>query len=253
MKTIALSVLLRHNVGLEHGPSRPLTITIPCQPGGNMRTRDLRDVRVDLIRDPATIVWIQRFLDGLHRPRPVHVTPRPGPDLNSTSTWFGAVDDHGAVLGCVRFIRSTDGTLPLLHESSVDADAVSMLNGLGGQVSQVTDLAIAPQAPSIATVSLLARAAVHHAAAAGQHSYLIADVSEPIIRFLRTALNLPCEIVGSPRRYTDGQEWWPVLIDGIRWLHDLRFERPELWRWVVDDLVITVDEPQSEIDLNNLL
>ena len=73
---------------------RDHTITIPCQPGGNMRTRDLRDVRVDLIRDPAAIVWIQHFLDGLVRPRPVHVTPRPGPDLSSTSTWFGAEVNH---------------------------------------------------------------------------------------------------------------------------------------------------------------
>ena len=231
---------------------RDHTITIPCQPGGNMRTRDLRDVRVDLIRDPAAIVWIQHFLDGLVRPRPVHVTPRPGPDLSSTSTWFGAVDDHGSVMGCMRFITSTDGTVPLLHESALDADALRSLGGLGGQISQVTDLAIAPQAPSIATISLLARSAVHHAVAAGQHSYLMADVSEPIIRFLRSALNMPCEIIGNPRRYTDGQEWWPVLIDGIGWLHDLRFERPAMWQWIMDDLVIAVDAPQAEIDLNEL-
>ena len=218
-----------------------------------MRTRDLQDVRVDLIRDPATIVWIQRFLDSLERSRPIHVMPQPGHDLHTTSTWFGAVDGHGSVLGCLRLLASNEGPLPLVREASIDPDARRTLDGLRGQVSQVTDLAIAPNASPISTVSLLARSATQHAVAAGHHSYLVADVSERMIRFLRSSLNLPCEIIGRPRRYSDGQEWWPVLIDGIRWLHDLRFERPELWRWMVDDLVISIDEPQAEIDLTELI
>lgn len=253
MKAVALSVHFRQNADLEDGSFGPDNDQDPCQPGGHMRTSNLRDVRVDLIRDPATIVWIQRFLDGLQRPRPVYTTPRPGPDLKSTSTWFGAVDGHGAVLGCLRVIAAPDGRLPIAHDASIDEDARRALEGLKGQVSQVTDLALAPGAPSVATLSLLARSAVHHAVATGQHSYLVAEVSERIIRFLRSSLNLPCEIIGGPRRYSDGQQWWPVLIDGVRWLHDLRFERPDLWRWIVDDLVINVDEPQAEIDLTELI
>lgn len=215
-----------------------------------MRTTNFGDARVDLIRDPATIVWIQRFLDSLDRPRPVHVTPTPGPDVQATSTWFGAVDGYGDVLGCVRFIWSAKGVLPVLSESSIDVEAHRTLSGLGAQVSQITDLALAPHAPSMSTVSLLARAAMHHAVAVGKHSYLVADISERVIRFLRASLHLPCEIIGSPRRYSDGQDWWPVLIDGVRWLHDLRFERPELWSWLVEELVIAIDQPEAEADIN---
>ena len=206
-----------------------------------MRTSDLPDIRVDLIRDPAAIVWIQRFLDGQSRPRPVHATPRPGPDLHLASTWFGAVDAEGQVLGCLRFVSANDRALPFASDASIDADAQRTLDGLRGQVSHVMDLTIAPSAPPLTTLSVLARSAVQHAVAAGQHSYLVAEVPERMIRFLRSSLNLSCEIIGTPRRFNDGDDWWPVLIDGVRWLHDLRFERPDQWRWIVDDLVISVD------------
>ncbi len=218
-----------------------------------MRTSDLPDIRVDLIRDPVAIVWIQRFLDGQSRPRPVQATPRPGPDLHMASTWFGAVDADGQVLGCLRFASANDRALPFASDASIDADAQRALDGLRGQVSHVMDLTIAPSAPPLTTLSALARSAVQHAVAAGQHSYLVAEVPERMIRFLRSSLNLSCEIIGTPRRFTDGDDWWPVLIDGVRWLHDLRFERPEQWRWMVEDLVISVESPRAEIDLNELL
>ncbi len=220
-----------------------------------MRASELHDARVDLVRDPATMLWIQRFLEETNRPRPTLLAPRSGPDLAtaSGSTWFGAVDADGRVRGCLRLISSTAGQLPLFHETDIDPEAIRQLEGLRGQVSQVGDLAIAPDAPTIATVSVLARSAMQHAVAVGQHSYLIGEVPERLIRFLRSSLNLPCEIIGAGRPYSDGTEWWPVLIDGVRWLHDLRFERPEQWKWFVEDLLIAVDEPEPEIDLNKLL
>lgn len=220
-----------------------------------MRAGDLKDARVDLVRDPATILWIQRFLEAQDLPRPVSITTRPCPGLDtaSASTWFGAVDDSGRVHGCLRLISSPTAALPLLHASEIDGEAARQLRALGSQVSQVGDLAIAPGAPTVATVSVLARATMQHAVAAGQHSYLLAEVSERLIRFLRTSLNMSCEIVGAGRHYSDGHTWWPVLIDGVRWLHDLRFERPEQWRWFVDDAVVSVDKPQPEIDLDKLL
>ena len=218
-----------------------------------MRTSDLPDIRVDLIRDPAAIVWIQRFLDAQDLPRPVHTTPGPGPDLHLESTWFGAVDGTGNVLGCLRFVSSSERALPFSSTASIDLDSRRMLDGLRGQVSHVTDLAIARSAPPMATMSVLARTAVQHAVAAGQHSYLVTEVPERLIRFLRSSLHLPCEIIGTSRRFSDGDDWWPVLIDGVRWLHDLRFERPEQWRWMVEDLVISVESPRAEIDLNELL
>lgn len=218
-----------------------------------MRTGDLPDTRVDLLRDPATILWVQRFRDTQHLPRPIRTTPHPGPNLQLESTWFGAVNGKGDVQGCLRFMSSNEGALAFSNDVSIDSDARRMLDGLRGQVSHVTDLAIASSAPAMATLSVLARAAVQHAVAVGQHSYLVTEVPERLIRFLSSALHLSCEIIGDSRRFSDGDDWWPVLIDGVRWLHDLRFEHPEQWRWMVEDLVISVDSPCSEIDLNELL
>ena len=116
-----------------------------------------------------------------------------------------------------------------------------MLTAFDDQVSEVSRLTIASGAPSVTTLALLVREMVRFAVSSGRHTVLVGAVERPMVHVIRRVLKMPCAVIGPLLRDYYNTDNYPVMIDGVRWLADLRFTDPEYWRFFADDLVLHPD------------
>lgn len=216
-----------------------------------MRMRS-SDLAVVVATDPVGAAVMHQFVaeHGAPRDAATNCLSHVGPDLAASTTWLGALDESGAILGGLRVLRAGHAPLPLVANANLDDDARARLDELRGQLSQIADLTIAPGAPTLAVTRSLLRALVQQAVATGAHSYLVAEMSASLIRALRAHVAVEAEIIGTARRHgraeSNDTELWPVFVDGVQWLHDLRFADHALWAWFTDELVVSLtDAPQA--------
>ena len=181
----------------------------------------------------------QRYLDaGL-----LDATPEPlGVDPHAhRSLWFAVYGPDGAIWATSRFIGAENRRLPLFNDFTIDPEFDDVLAAFDDQVSEVSRLTIAPGAPSVTTLAMLVREMVRFAVSSGRHTVLVGAVERPMVHVIRRVLKMPCVVIGPLLRGYYNTDNYPVMIDGVRWLADLRFSDPEYWRFFAEDLVLHPD------------
>lgn len=165
-----------------------------------------------------------------------------GPDpLGPRSTWFEVLGPSGEIWATSRFISTENHSLPLFGDFELDSGALQVLDGHDCQVSEVSRLAVAPEAPSIPVFLALIKAMVHEAVLVGRHTVLVAAVEPQLVRVIRRVLYMDCQIIGPRLEDYYNTTNVPIMMDGVRWLADLRFRNAELWSYFVDGMVLHPD------------
>jgi hypothetical protein len=206
-----------------------------------MRITDIPGMTASHVRAPDQIERLRRFQTERYLETGL-ITVDPddiGPDPHAhRSLWFAVYGPDGSIWATSRFIGAENHELPLFNDFVIDPEYRHVLTAFDDQVSEVSRLAIAPAAPSVATLAMLVREMVRFAVANGRHTVLVGAVERPMVQVIRRVLKMPCVVIGPLLRNYYNTDNYPVMIDGVRWLADLRFRDPEYWRFFADDLVL---------------
>lgn len=167
---------------------------------------------------------------------------RIGEDLHADrSLWFGVYGPDDTVWATSRFIGAENRHLPLFNDFTIDPEYRRVLNTFDEQVSEVSRLTIGAGAPTATTLAMLVREMVRFAVASGRHTVLVGAVERPMLHLIRRVLKMPAVVIGPLLRDYYNTDNYPIMIDGVRWLADLRFTDPHYWRFFADDLVLHPD------------
>ena len=209
-----------------------------------MRITDIPGMTALHVTDPDEIVRLRRFQTeryadtGLIDDGSDVLAPDPHAHR---SLWFAVYGPDGSIWATSRFIGAENHRLPLFNDFEIDPEFQQVLAEFDDQVSEVSRLSIAPGAPTVTTLAMLVREMVRHAVSTGRHTVLVGAVERPMVHVIRRVLKMPCVVIGPLLRDYYNTDNYPVMIDGVRWLADLRFSDAEYWRFFADDLVLHPD------------
>lgn len=215
-------------------------------------------VRTVLVRNAAEIERLRRFQteryveSGL-----LDSPPTRGLDhdpLVSFSEYFGAYDDEGNILGTSRLIWASNADLPILNDHEIDPVIAEYLDANQADVTELSRVAVAKDAPQFATLAALTRAMLQHCARQGKNTLCLAAVDRPLLHLTRRVLGLPTTTIGEMRPDYYNKPSYPIMIHMVQYLTELRYRDSRMWHYITDGLVIDLTlgdemaEPRFELD-----
>lgn len=151
--------------------------------------------------------------------------------LVAKSVYFGVYSPRGEIWGTGRFIKAPNPELPIFRDFELDPRFEDMLHRYDDEVAEISRLTVSKDAPRLEALATLSREMFKFSTGPDGHTISIGAVERPMIRIIKRTLQMPCDVIGKVRHHYYNASIYPVLLDTVKYLNDMKFRDYENWKY----------------------